>query len=144
MVSDQVAGLADRHVTDGALVAIKPSTGEILAMVGSADFYNEAIAGQINMALSPTRQPGSSIKPITYAAAFEKGWTPSTLIWDVHSEFPPSGDPNDTREPYVPVNYDGKFHGPVTVRTALANSQCAGGETRLRGIYTTPRRAKEA
>ena len=91
-------------------------------MVGSPDFNNEAISGQINMADSPTRQPGSSIKPINYVAAFEKGWTPSTLIWDVPSEFPPSGDPNDPREPYRPVNYDGNFHGPVTVRTALANS----------------------
>ena len=62
-------------------------------MVGSPDFNNEAISGQINMADSPTRQPGSSIKPINYVAAFEKGWTPATLIWDVPSEFPPSGDP---------------------------------------------------
>lgn len=72
-VAAQVTALADRHVTDGALVAIKPSTGEILAMVGSPDFYNDANAGQINMAVSPTRQPGSSIKPFTYLAAFEKG-----------------------------------------------------------------------
>ncbi|HLF74849.1 MAG TPA: penicillin-binding transpeptidase domain-containing protein, partial [Anaerolineales bacterium] len=79
-------------------------------------------SGQVNMADSPTRQPGSSIKPVNYVAAFEKGWTPATLIWDVPSEFPPSGDPNDPREPYRPVNYDGRFHGPVTVRAALANS----------------------
>ncbi len=122
LVTDQIAQLADKNAHDGALVSIKPSTGEILAMVGSPDFNNEAISGQINMANSPTRQPGSSIKPINYVAAFEKGWTPATLIWDVPSEFPPSGDPNDTREPYRPVNYDGKFHGPVTVRTALSNS----------------------
>ena len=122
LVTEQVALLADKNAHNGALVAIKPSTGEILAMVGSPDFNNEAISGQINMADSPTRQPGSSIKPINYVAAFEKGWTPATLIWDVPSEFPPSGDPNDTREPYRPVNYDGNFHGPVTVRTALANS----------------------
>ena len=121
IVKDQVDALTDKHVTDGALVAIRPDTGEILAMVGSADFYNDAIAGQINMAVQP-RQPGSSIKIVTYTAAFEKGWTPATLIWDVPSEFPPSGDPNDTRDPYVPVNYDGQFHGPVTVREALANS----------------------
>jgi membrane carboxypeptidase/penicillin-binding protein PbpC len=74
------------------------------------------------MATSETRQPGSSIKPINYVAAFEKGWTPATLIWDVPSEFPPSGDPNDPRDPYIPNNYDHKFHGPVTVRIALANS----------------------
>ncbi len=121
IVSLQVNKLADLHVMDGALVAINPKTGEILAMVGSADFNNQAISGEINMAVSP-RQPGSSIKPLTYLAAFEKGWTPASLIWDVPSEFPPSGDPNDPRDPYKPVNYDGHFHGPVTVRTALANS----------------------
>jgi len=122
LVTEQVALLADKNAKNGALVAIKPSTGEILAMVGSPDFNNDAISGQVNMADSPTRQPGSSIKPIAYVAAFEKGWTPATLIWDVPSEFPPSGDPNDTREPYKPVNYDGKNHGPVTARVALANS----------------------
>lgn len=139
MVRDQVKALADHKVSDGALVAIRPATGEILAMVGSADFYNNQIAGQVNMAISP-RQPGSSIKPLTYAAAFEKGWTPSTLIWDVPSEFPPSGDPNDTRPPYKPVNYDGTFHGPVTVRTALANSYNVPAVKTLQfvGIYDNP------
>ncbi len=117
LVTDQVALLADKNAHNGALVAIKPSTGEILAMVGSPDFNNDAISGQINMADSPTRQPGSSIKPLTYIAAFEKGWTPATLIWDVPTEFPDGANP-----PYVPNNYDNKFHGPVTVRTALSNS----------------------
>ncbi len=117
LVTEQLATLTDKNAKNGALVAIKPSTGEILAMVGSPDFNNEEIAGQINMADSPTRQPGSSIKPITYVAAFEKGWTPSTLIWDVPTDFPDGANP-----PYQPVNYDGKFHGPVTVRTALSNS----------------------
>ncbi|MGA2488667.1 MAG: PBP1A family penicillin-binding protein [Anaerolineales bacterium] len=121
-VTTQVNALVNKHVTDGALVAIKPSTGEILAMVGSPDFYNETNAGQINMAVSPTRQPGSSIKPFTYLAAFEKGWTPATLIWDVSSEFPPSGLSTDPNPKYVPTDFDHKFHGPVTVRTALANS----------------------
>lgn len=139
IVQEQVAALAEKNATDGALVALQPKTGEILAMVGSADFYNDTIAGQINMALRP-RQPGSSIKPITYAAAFEKGWTAATLIWDVPSEFPPSGDPNDTREPYKPVNYDGKFHGPVTVRSALANSYNVPAVKTLQyvGIYDDP------
>jgi penicillin-binding protein 1C len=121
IVSEQVARLADRHATNGALVAIRPATGEVLALVGSADFYNEAISGQVNMALSP-RQPGSSIKPVTYVAAFEKGWTPATLIWDVPSEFTPSGKPDDPGPIYKPVNYDDRFHGPVTLRSALANS----------------------
>jgi penicillin-binding protein 1C len=140
MVSDKVASMVDMHATNGALVCIRPSTGEILALVGSADYYNASISGQVNMATSPTRQPGSSIKPITYAAAFEKGWTPATLIWDVPSEFPPSGNPNDTREPYPPVNYDGRFHGPVTVRTALANSYNIPAVKTLNfvGIYDNP------
>lgn len=144
IVAEQVANLADNHATDGALVAIRPSTGEVLAMTGSADFYNDEIAGQINMALSP-RQPGSSFKPLTYAAAFEKGWTPATLIWDVPSEFPPSGYANDTREPYIPVNYDGKAHGPVTVRTALANSYNIPAVKALQfvGIYDDPNVAGE-
>jgi membrane carboxypeptidase/penicillin-binding protein PbpC len=140
IVTQQVAALVDKNATDGALVAIKPSTGEILAMVGSADFYNEAIHGQVNMATSPTRQPGSSIKPLTYVAAFEKGWTPSTLIWDIPSGFPPSGDPNDPRDPYEPVNYDGRYHGPVTVRTALSNSYNIPAVKTLQfiGIYDDP------
>lgn len=138
-VTEQVAGLAAQRATNGALVAIRPSTGEILALVGSADFSNEAISGQVNMALSP-RQPGSSIKPLTYLAAFEKGWTPATLLWDVPSEFPPSGRPDDLRPPYIPVNYDGRFHGPVTLRSALANSYNIPAVKTLQfvGIYDDP------
>jgi penicillin-binding protein 1C len=139
LVSQQVAMLADRNATNGALIAIRPSTGEILAMVGSADFDNEAISGQVNMSVSP-RQPGSSIKPITYAAAFEKGWTPATLIWDVPVEFPPSGDLNDPNPPYRPVNYDGRFRGPVLMRDALANSYNIPAVKALQyiGIYDNP------
>ena len=138
VVAKQVNALTDRNASSGALVAIRPNTGEILAMVGSADFYNEK-DGQVNMAISP-RQPGSSFKPLTYTAAFEKGWTPATLIWDVPSEFPPSGDPNDTRKPYIPVNYDDRFHGPVTVRSALANSYNVPAVKTLDyvGIYDNP------
>ncbi len=144
IVKEQVTALADRNATDGALVAIQPQTGEILAMTGSADFYNDAIAGQINMAVQP-RQPGSAIKPLTYAAAFEKGWTPATLIWDVPSEFPPSGDPNDPSAPYKPVNYDGKFHGPVSLRSALANSYNVPAVKALDfiGIYDNPQTTEQ-
>ncbi|RLD04824.1 MAG: hypothetical protein DRI56_10565, partial [Chloroflexota bacterium] len=139
IVQEQIANLAGHSVGNGALVAVRPNTGEIVAMVGSADFGNEGIQGQINMSISP-RQPGSSIKPLTYLAAFEKGWTPATLIWDVRSEFPPSGDPNDPRPPYVPVNYDERFHGPVTVRYALANSYNIPAVKTLDyvGIYDNP------
>ena len=144
IVKTQVDNLKDNQASDGALIAISPKSGEILAMVGSADFYNEAISGQVNMAISP-RQPGSSIKPLTYVTAFEKGWTASTLIWDVPSDFPPSGDPNDTRPPYQPVNYDGKFHGPVTVRSALANSFNVPAVKALQyvGIYDDPNTSEQ-
>jgi penicillin-binding protein 1C len=139
MVRAKLAELEDRNAGSGALIAVRPSTGEILAMVGSVDFYREEIQGQVNMAVSP-RQPGSSIKPLTYIAAFEKGWTASTLIWDVPSEFPPSGDANDPRAPYIPVNYDGRFRGPVTVRSALANSYNIPAVKTLDfvGIYDNP------
>jgi penicillin-binding protein 1C len=138
VVQRQTQALADKNVTGGALVAIRPSTGEILAMVGSPDFYAQP-AGQVNMAVRP-RQPGSAIKPLTYLAAFEKGWTPATLIWDVPTEFPPSNDPFDTNPPYKPVNYDEKFHGAVTVRSALANSYNIPAVKALQyvGIFNDP------
>lgn len=140
MVSEQVATLVNQNARNGALVAIRPATGEILAMVGSADFYNADIDGQVNMATTQTRQPGSSIKPLTYVAAFEKGWTPATLLWDVPSDFPPSGNPNDPRPPYKPVNYDGRFRGPVTIRSALANSYNIPAVKTLEfvGVYDDP------
>lgn len=140
IVAAQVAALVDNNATNGALVAMDPNTGEILAMVGSADFHNDAISGQVNMVLSESRQPGSAIKPLTYVAAFEMGWTPATLIWDVPTEFPPSDDPHDTSPVYKPVNYDGRFNGPVTVRSALANSYNIPAVKALDfvGIYDNP------
>jgi penicillin-binding protein 1C len=145
IVADQIAALEGNDASNGALIAIDPSTGEILSMVGSADFNNEEIDGQVNMAISQTRQPGSAIKPLTYVAAFEKGWTPSTVIWDVPTEFPPSQDPNDTNPTYKPVNYDEKFHGPVTIRAALANSYNIPAVKALDfvGIYDDPNTPSE-
>lgn len=115
-VREGVEALAERNVTNSALVAIDPATGHLLAMVGSVDFHNDEIDGQVNVALR-CRQPGSAIKPFTYIAAFEKGWTPATILWDVRTEFPDGANP-----PYVPVNFDGEYHGPMSVRKALANS----------------------
>jgi len=115
-VREGVAALADHNATNGALVVLDPDTGHILAMVGSADFYDEEIDGQVNVALR-CRQPGSSIKPLTYVAALERGWTLATLMWDLRTEFPDGANP-----PYVPVNYDEKYHGPMLLRDALANS----------------------
>jgi 1A family penicillin-binding protein len=115
-VREGVAALASQNATNGALVAVDPATGHILAMVGSADFNDEAIDGQVNVAVR-CRQPGSSIKPLTYIAAFERDWTPATLMWDLKIEFPDGANP-----PYVPINYDEKYHGPMLLRDALANS----------------------
>ena len=123
IVQTQVAQLTDHNVSDGALVAMDPRTGEILVLIGSADFNNVEIDGQVNMALAP-RQPGSTIKPLVYLSSFEQPnkqpadrWTPGTLVADIKESFPDGANP-----PYVPTDYDNKERGMVTVRTALANS----------------------
>ena len=116
-VREQVASRAAAHdVNNGAAVVLKPATGEILAMVGSVDYYNEAIDGQVNVTLQP-RQPGSSIKPITYAAAMERGWSTADVLWDV-----PIVLDLGNGEEFMPVNYSGRYHGPLLLRDALANS----------------------
>jgi penicillin-binding protein 1C len=125
-------GGPDRNVNNAALLALDPQTGEILTMVGSADYFDPAIGGAVNVCLSP-RQPGSAIKPITYAVALDPAWsqtpgeavtrwgvlpfTPATLVADVRTSF-------ITREGvgYVPLNYDQRWHGPVLLREALGSS----------------------
>ena len=109
-------GGQSHHVRNGAVVVLDPADGAILAMVGSPDFADRAAAGQVNAALA-LRQPGSAIKPLTYAAALERGATPATMILDVPTSFP-------TREgrPYAPENYDATYHGPLSLREALATS----------------------
>jgi len=104
------------NAKNAALVSLDPKTGQILAMVGSRDFFNEDIDGQVNIATS-LRQPGSSIKPIVYATAFAEGYSPNTVLYDVNTNF--STDPSN---PYQPHNYSGGELGPVTMRQALAGS----------------------
>jgi membrane carboxypeptidase/penicillin-binding protein PbpC len=104
------------NVHNAAVVAIAAPTGEILSMVGSLDYFDSSIAGQVNVAISE-RQPGSSFKPFTYVTAFAQGYTPATMVMDVRTSFP--DDPNP---PYVPENHDRKFHGPILLRQALARS----------------------
>ena len=101
--------------SNASLVAIDVATGQILAMVGSKDFFDDKIDGQVNVATSP-RQPGSSFKPIVYTAGFIKGYVPETVVYDLETTFK-TFDGN-----YVPHNYDLKEHGPVSLRTALAGS----------------------
>ncbi len=115
---EQVAKLQaeKRNVSNASVVIIRPSTGEILGMVGSVDYFNRDIDGQVNVALSP-RQPGSSFKIFNYLTAFAQGYTAASVLMDVRTVFDDPGNP-----PYVPENYDRKYHGPVRLRTALASS----------------------
>lgn len=114
---DKAKGLA---VNNGAAVVLNPQTGEILAYVGSKNYDSDdpKSQGKYDVVTIGKRQPGSALKPIAYAAAFSKGYTPATVLMDVETHFPAGeGQPD-----YIPKNYDGKFRGPVQVRFALANS----------------------
>ncbi|MBU4375641.1 penicillin-binding protein [Patescibacteria group bacterium] len=121
IAEEVIAELAEKNETsynasNAALISIDPKTGQILAMVGSRDYFNDDIDGQVNVILQP-RQPGSSFKPMVYAASFIKGYTPDTVLYDVVTNFS-----NDPDEPYEPHNYDNQEHGPVTIKKALAGS----------------------
>ncbi len=104
------------NADNASLVSMDPKTGQILAMVGSRDFFDDTIDGQFNVATLGLRQPGSSFKPIVYAAAFEKGYTPGTVLFDVETNFAVAG------KDYEPKNYDLEEHGLVTMRKALQGS----------------------
>ena len=118
IVSEQVSLLMPQYdLSNAALVALKPGTAEVLAMVGSADFDSNAIAGQVNVVTS-LRQPGSTIKPLIYASAIDRGLiTPNSILMDEPVTYQLTN--GDT---YSPHNADRKYHGAVTVRSALANS----------------------
>lgn len=113
-VTQEVAQDSSLNLTNGAALITNPQNGDILAMVGSID-YNNPDFGAVNIATS-LRQPGSSIKVVTYAAALSHGYTPATIINDTPVAY------TSAWETYAPVNYDGRFHGNVTLRTSLANS----------------------
>lgn len=129
IVKDEVNNARGLRVGNGAVVVLNPQNGEVLAMVGSKDFFATKSAsfdnpkkdvpfeGQYNVITQGHRQPGSSIKPVMYATALEKGYTASNLIMDTKTTFPNQGGKD-----YTPVNYDGKYHGPIQLRFALANS----------------------
>ncbi|HEU5099015.1 MAG TPA: transglycosylase domain-containing protein [Roseiflexaceae bacterium] len=124
---ERIQELEERNIHNAAVVVMQPNTGQILAMVGSID-YNSIIPtttkgekgnvldGQVNVT-TRERQPGSALKPFTYLSAMEQGMTPATVLWDVPTEFPPFGP-----DSYKPQNYNGKWNGPLRIRTALANS----------------------
>jgi 1A family penicillin-binding protein len=116
-VADEVNKLPTYyHVTNGAALVTDPATGEILAMVGSKDYFDNAIDGNVNITTA-LRQPGSSIKPINYAVGLLNGYNAATAFIDQPICFPNQGGQN-----YCPVDYDGKWHGLVEMRYALGNS----------------------
>lgn len=115
-IDQELVRLARLNVSNAAGLILAPKTGEVLAMVGSHNFFDTLHDGQVNVTLK-RRQPGSSIKPITYALALSRGMSPASLIDDSPVCYVLKGQPD-----YCPTNYDGRFHGSVTLRTALASS----------------------
>ncbi|NQV88899.1 MAG: transglycosylase domain-containing protein [Parcubacteria group bacterium] len=115
-VAKGVEALSETYnFSNAALVAIDPKTGQVLVMVGSKDYFDDEIDGQVNVA-TRLRQPGSSFKPIVYTKSIEMGYTPNTVVWDVITSFPTfTGD-------YTPKNYDLKERGPIRLRDALQGS----------------------
>jgi len=116
IIKTEVESLKRLKIGNGAGLVINPQTGEILSMVGSSNYFDFEHDGQVNVPLRP-RQPGSSIKPLTYSLAFQKGKKPADFILDSPISFQMAGSPS-----YSPRNYDGKFHGKVSLREALASS----------------------
>lgn len=125
IVAEKGAINVEKFKADNAgLVAVDPKTGDLLVMVGSRDYFSEDIDGNFNITLSE-RQPGSSIKPFIYAAAFAKGYLPDTVVFDVRTQFSPLCPPDSTSSEspcYSPNNYNNKFLGPISLRNALAQS----------------------
>ncbi len=118
----------DWNGSNAGLVAIDPKTGQILSMVGSRDYFDKTIDGNFNITTA-TRQPGSSFKPFIYATAFNKGFTPDTVLFDLPTEFQTTCDAygkayygHNQSDCYMPSDYDGKYRGPMSLRDALAQS----------------------
>ncbi|MEK9200491.1 MAG: penicillin-binding transpeptidase domain-containing protein, partial [Patescibacteria group bacterium] len=115
-VTDEINKVKYLKITNGAVIVIDPKTGQLLSMVGSRGWEDPDYDGKYNVTTA-LRQPGSTIKPVTYLAGLRKGYTASTMLMDTKTSFPGGDKPE-----YVPENYDLKFRGPVTVRDALGNS----------------------
>lgn len=117
-VMEEVESVKKYDISNGAVLAMHPQTGEVLAMVGSKDYFDTEIGGQFNITVDALRQPGSSIKPITYLGMIQKGYNPASMLVDVQTTF----NRNEQEQPYTPKNYDGQFRGPVSLRDSLGSS----------------------
>jgi membrane peptidoglycan carboxypeptidase len=118
IVKTEVEKVESLNITNGAALVMDPRNGEILSMVGSREYSNDEIGGQYNVVVDGLRQPGSSIKPVTYLAMLQHGYTPASMLMDVETVFAP----HENAKAYNPKNYDGQFRGPVSVRNALGSS----------------------
>ncbi len=116
-VRDGVIRNVNRDAENAALVSVDVSTGDVLAMAGSRGYFDQSIDGKVNVAMR-LRQPGSAFKPFAYARAFEEGYQPETLLYDVPTDFGPDGSGKN----YIPMNYDGKYRGALPIKESLPQS----------------------
>src|SRR5258708_5578205 len=124
----QISSIKQEHnANNAAVVILKPTTGEIIAMMGSVDYNDASIQGRVNVATSP-KQPGSAIKPLMYSAAMEQGYDPASILWDIPTSIQTASGT------YSPVDYDRAYRGPVRLRAALANSYNIPAVQTLRSI----------
>ena len=115
LVSSHLRRLSHKQVSQAAVVVLEVESGDVLAMIGSRDYFDFTRDGQVNAVLSP-RQPGSTLKPFTYGLAIEQGWSGGTLLPDLDLY------PSDRGESFIPKNYDERYHGPVSLRQSLGCS----------------------
>jgi penicillin-binding protein 1C len=118
IVKEEIDKAESRGISNGAAVILDPVTGEVLAMIGSRDYFSDKTDGNFNVVTQGLRQPGSAIKPVTYLTAIRRGWVASSLVMDTPVTFPGTGGQKD----YSPQNYNGKFNGPMSLGGALGNS----------------------
>ncbi len=140
-IKNNVGVLANVRAESVGMVALDPKTGDVLAMVGSTDYFNKNKNGEVNLATAPLSY-GSTLKPLEYSFLMEKDhWSPGAIMWDVKTNFPIQGE----AKPYSPNNYDSKFFGPMTLRDALANSrnQTAVKALLMVGLDTTLHRLQD-
>lgn len=129
VATNAAANQKQYNASNSGLVAIDPTTGQILAMVGSRNYFDKTVDGAYNVSLAQ-RQPGSSFKPFVYSTAFEKGYTPSSILFDVPTEFSTNCTADEqplsgytAKDCYHPSNFDNKFKGPISLRSAIAESR---------------------
>lgn len=119
IVGEEIDKAEKLGISNGAAVVMDPTSGQVLAMVGSRDYFSDKTDGKFNIVTQALRQPGSAIKPITYLSAIKKGYTAASMVMDTPVTFPSA---SSGQKDYSPQNYNGKFNGPMSLSSALGNS----------------------